>query len=89
MDRANFARFPYQNFDFQRFQGAAGIGPCMSLLIDEQEQRGSSFNYYGSQIFPSQIINEEQSSKSISPKLTSPIADASAAAAQNKKRYET
>ena len=63
----------------------------MSLLADEQEQRGSSFNYYGSQIFPSQIINEEQSS--ISPKLTSSIADTSAAAAaqnsQNKKQYET
>ena len=86
MDRENFARFPHQNFDFQRFQGAAGIGPYMS-----QEQRGSSFHYYGSQIFPSQIINEEQSSRSISPKLTSSFADASsaAAAAQNKKRYET
>ena len=63
----------------------------MSLLTDEQEQRGSSFNYHGSQIFPSQIINEEQSS--ISPKLTSSIADTSAAAAaqnsQNKKQYET
>ena len=69
MDRENFARFPYQNFDFQRFQGAAGIGPYMSLLTDEQEQRGSSFNYYGSQIFSSQIINEEQSSKSIPPNL--------------------
>ena len=57
----------------------------MSLLTDEQEQRGTSFNYYGSQIFPSQIINEEQSSTSISPKLTSSIA----AAAQNKKQYET
>ena len=89
MDRENFARFPYQNFDFQRFQGAAGIGPYMSLLTDEQEQRGNSFNYYGSQIFPSQIINEEQSSRSISPKLTSSITDASAAAAQNKKQYET
>ena len=61
----------------------------MSLLTDEQEQRGGSFNYYGSQIFPSQIINEEQSSRSISPKLTSYIADASTAAAQNKKQYET
>ena len=89
MDRENFARFPYQNFHFQRFQGATGIGPYMSLLTDEQEQRGSSFNYYGSQIFPSQITNEEQSSRSISPKLTSSIADASAAAAQNKKQYET
>ena len=58
----------------------------MSLLTDEQEQRGSSFNYYDSQIFPSQIINEaEQSSRSISLKLTSSIA----AAAQNKKQYET
>ena len=89
MDRENFARFPFQNFDFQRFQGAAGIGPYMPLLTDEQEQRGSSFNYYGSQIFLSQIINEEQSSRCISPKLTSSIADASAAAAQNKKQYET
>ena len=69
MDRENFARFPQQNFDFQRFQGAAGIGPYLSLLTDEQEQRGSSFNYYGSQIFSSQIINEEQSSKSIPPNL--------------------
>ena len=63
----------------------------MSLLTDEQEQRGSSFNYHGSQIFPSLIINEEQSS--ISPKLTSSIADASAAAgaqnSQNKKQFET
>ena len=32
----------------------------MSLLTDEQEQRGSSFNFYGSQIFPSQIINESK-----------------------------
>ena len=89
MDRENFARFPCQNFDFQRFQGAAGIGPYMSLLTDEQEQRGSSFNYYGSQIFPSQIINEEQSSRSasISLKFTSSIADASVAAAQNEKQY--
>ena len=87
----NFARFLYQHFNFPRFQGAAGVGPYMSLLTDEQEYRGSSFNYYGSQIFPSQIINEEQSS--ISPKLTSSIADTSAAAAaqnsQNKKQYET
>ena len=45
MDRENFSRFPYQNFDFQRFQGAAGVGPYMSLLTDEQKQRGSSFNY--------------------------------------------
>ena len=89
MDRENFARFLHQNFDFERFQGAAGIGPYMSLLTDEQEQRGSSVNYYGSQIFPRQIINEEQSSRSISPKLTSSIANASAAAAQNKKQYET
>ena len=89
MDRENFARFPYQNFDFQRFQGAAGVGPYMSLLTDEQEQRGSSFNYYGSQIFPSQIRNEEPSSRSISPEPTSSIADASAAAAQKKKQYET
>ena len=40
-------------------------------------------------IFPTQITNEEQSSRSISPKLTSSIADTSAAAAQNKKQYET
>ena len=60
MDSENFARFPYQNFDFQRFQGAAGVGPYMSLLTDEQEQRGSSFI---SQIFPSQIINKEPSSR--------------------------
>ena len=57
----------------------------MSLLTYEQEQRGSSFNYYGSQIFPSRIINEEQSLWSISPKLTSSIA----VAAQNKKQYDT
>ena len=72
-------------FDFQRFQGATGIGPYMSLLTNEQEQRKSSFNSHGSQIFPSQIINEEQSSRSISPKFSSSIA----AAAQNKKQYET
>ena len=36
MDRENVARFPCQNFDFQRFQGAAGIGPYVSLLTDEQ-----------------------------------------------------
>ena len=89
MDRENFARFPYQNFDFQPFQGAAGVGPYMSLLTDEQEQRGSAFNYYGSQVFPSQIVNEEPSSRSISPEPTSSIADASAAAAQKKKQYET
>ena len=89
MERENFARFPYQNFDFQRFQGAAGVGPYMLLLTDEQEQSGNSFNYYGSQIFPSQIKNEEPSSKSISPERTSSIADASAAAAQKKKQYET
>ena len=35
MDRENFARFPYQNFDFQRFQGAASVEPYMSLLTDE------------------------------------------------------
>ena len=40
-------------------------------------------------IFPSQIINEEPSSRSISPEPTSSIADASAAAAQKKKQYET
>ena len=89
MDRENFASFPYQNFDFQRFQGAAGIGPYMSLLQDEQEQRGSSFNSYGSQFFPRQITNEEQSSRYIFPKLTSSIVDVSAAAVQNKKQYET
>ena len=65
------------------------MGPYMSLLTDEKEQRGSSFNYYVSQFFPRQVTNEEQSSMSISPKLTSSIADASAAAAQNKKQYET
>ena len=85
MDRENFARFPYQNFDFQRFQGAAGVGPYMSLLTDEQEQRGSSFNF---QIFPIQII-KEPSLRSIFPEPTSSIADASAAAAQKKKQYET
>ena len=85
MDRENFARFLYQNFDFQRFQ-AAGIGPYMSLLTDEQEQRRSSFI---SHIFPSQIINKEPSSRSISPVPTSSIADASAAEAQKKKQYET
>ena len=89
MDRENFARFPYQNFDFQPFQGAAGAGPYMSLLTDEQEQRGIVFNYYGSQVFPSQIINEEPSSRSISPEPTSSITDASAAAAQKNKQYET
>ena len=89
MDRENFARFQYQNFDFQQFQGAAGIGPYMTLLTDEEEQRGSSFNYYVSLIFPSQIINEEPSSRSISPEPTSSIADASAAAAQKKKQCET
>ena len=86
MDRENFAGFLYQNFDFQRFQGAAGVGPYMSLLTDEQEERGSSFI---SQIFPSQIINEEPSSRSISPEHTSSIADAAAAAALRKKQYET
>ena len=74
----NFARFLYQHFNFPRFQGAAGVGPYMSLLTDEQEYRGSSFNYYGSQIFPSQIINDKPSSRSISPKPTSSVADASA-----------
>ena len=29
--RENFVRFPYENFDFQRFQGEAGVGPYMSL----------------------------------------------------------
>ena len=86
MDSENFARFPYQNFDFQRFQGAAGVGPYMSLLTDEEEQRGSSFI---SQFFPSQILSEEPSSRSISPAPTSSIADASSAPAQKKKQYET
>ena len=81
--------FRTKNVDFQRFQGASSIGPYMLLLTDEQEQRGSSFNYYGSQFFPSQITNEEQSSRSISPKLTFSIVDAFAAAAQHKKQYET
>ena len=81
--------FRTKNVDFQRFQEASSIGPYMLLLTDEQEQRGSSFNYYSSQIFPSQIRNEEQNSRYIFPKLTSSIADVSAAAAQNKKQYET
>ena len=72
---------------FSGFKEQLGLGPYMSLLTDEQEQRGSSFNYYGSQIFPSQITNEEPSSRSISPEPTSSIADASAAAAQKKKQY--
>ena len=84
MDRENFARFPYQNFDFQRFQGAASVEPYMSLLTDEQEQSGSSFNYYGSQIFKARSC-----SMSVFPEPTSSIADASAAAAQKKKQYET
>ena len=79
MDIEKFTHFPYQHFDFQLFQGAAGTGPYMSLLTEEQKQRGSSFNYYyGSQIFPSKIINEELSSRSISPEPTSSIADTSA-----------
>ena len=86
MDKENFACFPYQNFDFQRFQGAAGVGPYMSSLTDEQEQRGSSFNYYGSQIFPNQIINEEPSSWFISPEPASSIADAPAVAGQKKRQ---
>ena len=89
MDKENFSRFPYQNFDFQRFQGAAGVGLYMSSLTDEQEHGGSSFNYYGSQIFPNQIINEEPSSRSISPEPASSIADAFAVAAQKKRQYET
>ena len=60
----------------------------MSLLTNEQEQRGTSFNYYSSHIFPSQITNEELSSRSIYPEPTSSVADASAAAGQ-KKQYET
>ena len=61
----------------------------MSLLTNEQEQRGTSFNYYSSQIFPSQITNEELSSRSIYPEPTSSVADASAAAGQKKLQYET
>ena len=61
----------------------------MSSLTDEQEQRGSSFNFYGSQIFPNQIINEEPSSRSISPEPAPSIADAFAVAAQKKRQYET
>ena len=61
----------------------------MSSLTDEQEQRGSSFNYYGFQIFPNQIINEEPSSRSISPEPASSIADSFAVAAQKKRQYET
>ena len=45
-------------------------------------------NCYGSQIFAGQIVNEEPSSRSISPEPTSSIADAFAAAAQKKKPYE-
>ena len=89
MDKENFARFPCPNFDFQGSQGAAGVGPYMSSLTDEQKQRGSSFHYYGSQIFPSQIINEEPSSRSISPEPASSIADAFAVTAQKKRQYET
>ena len=59
----------------------------MPLLTHEQDQRVSSFDYYSSQIFPSQIISEELSSRSISPEPTSSVADASAAAGQ-KKQYE-
>ena len=44
---------------------------------------------YGSQIFLSQIRNEEPSSRSVCPEPTSSIAHASAAAAQKKKQYET
>ena len=79
----------HTKIDFQWFQGAAGVGPYMWLLTDEQEPRGSSFNYYGSQIFPNQIINKEPSSRTISPEPTSSIGDTSAAAAQKKKKYET
>ena len=42
-----------------------------------------------SQIFPSQIINEELSSRSIYPEPTSSVADAASAAAGQKKQYET
>ena len=44
--------------------------------------------YYGSQIFPSQIRNEEPSSRSISPEHTSSIAEASVATQKKKKQYE-
>ena len=39
--------------------------------------------------FSSRVRNEEPSSRSISPEPTSSIADASAAATQKKKQYET
>ena len=55
----------------------------------ENTEREFLFNYYGSQIFPSQIRNEELSSRSISPEHTSSIAEASAATQQKKKQYET
>ena len=53
----------------------------MSLLTDEQEQ--------ALKFFPTRFRNEEPSSRSISPEPTSSIADASAAATQKKKQYET
>ena len=89
MDGENFARFPYQSFDytesFQQLQGATGVGSYMTLLAGEQEERENACNYYGSQIFTSQAINEEPASRSISPVRNSSTADASAAAAQKKK----
>ena len=43
---------------FSGFKEQLALGrTCQSFLTDEQEQRGSSFNYYCSQMFPSQIIN--------------------------------
>ena len=69
------------------FSGFKEQLPYMPLLTHEQDQRVSSFDYYSSQIFPSQIISEELSSRSISPEPTSSVADASAAAGL-KKQYE-
>lgn len=51
----NFALFLYQNFNFQRFQGAPGVGPYMSFLTDGLEQRnkdGVHLTITAPQIFP-------------------------------------
>ena len=79
IDRENFARFPNQNFDFQRFQGAAGVGPYMSLLTDEQ---GQFFQARSETKIKFKVYFPQ-------PEPTSSIADASAAAAQKKPYAET
>ena len=79
----------FRSLSVPKFRFSAVSRRIQKLALGRTGTERGSFNYYGSQIFPSHIINEELSSRSISPEPTSSIADASGAAAQKKKQYET